>query len=56
MGVCLLELRDGVLRIAVGDRVDDADLLRITSSLQRAQPRCQRRSRSSRGIAPNSRG
>ena len=36
MGLCLLELRDGVLRLAVGDRVDDADLLRITSALQRA--------------------
>lgn len=36
MGLCLLELREGVLRIAVGDRVDDADLLRITSALQRA--------------------
>jgi type II secretory ATPase GspE/PulE/Tfp pilus assembly ATPase PilB-like protein len=36
MGLCLLELRKGVLRIAVGDRVDDADLLRITESLSRA--------------------
>lgn len=36
MGICLLELHDGVLRVATGDRVDDADLLRITSSLQRA--------------------
>jgi len=36
MGLCLLELRDGVLRIAVGDRVDDADLLRISQSLARA--------------------
>jgi type II secretory ATPase GspE/PulE/Tfp pilus assembly ATPase PilB-like protein len=36
MGVCLLELRDGVLRIAVGDRLDDADLIRITDALQRA--------------------
>jgi len=36
MGLCLLELRDGVLRIAVGDRVDDADLLRITNALKRA--------------------
>ncbi|HAX91749.1 MAG TPA: type II/IV secretion system family protein [Rhodospirillaceae bacterium] len=36
MGMCLLELKDGVLRLAVGDRVDDADLLRITSALQRA--------------------
>lgn len=36
MGLCLLELRDGVLRMAVGDRVDDADLLRIATALQRA--------------------
>ncbi|MBV8061938.1 MAG: Flp pilus assembly complex ATPase component TadA [Alphaproteobacteria bacterium] len=36
MGLCLLELREGVLKIAVGDRVDDADLLRITTSLERA--------------------
>jgi type II secretory ATPase GspE/PulE/Tfp pilus assembly ATPase PilB-like protein len=36
MGVCLLELRDGVLKIAVGDRIDDADLVRITDSLQRS--------------------
>ncbi|MFY9288727.1 MAG: ATPase, T2SS/T4P/T4SS family [Alphaproteobacteria bacterium] len=36
MGLCLLEVRNGVLRIAVGDRVDDADLFRITSALQRA--------------------
>ena len=36
MGLCLLELRDGTLRIAVGDRVDDADLLRISNALQRA--------------------
>ncbi len=36
MGLCLLELRDGVLKIAVGDRVDDADLMRMTSALQRS--------------------
>jgi general secretion pathway protein E len=36
MGVCLLELREGVLKIAVGDRVDDADLMRITGSLKRS--------------------
>jgi type II secretory ATPase GspE/PulE/Tfp pilus assembly ATPase PilB-like protein len=36
MGLCLLELRKGVLRIAVGDRIDDADLLRISQSLARA--------------------
>jgi type II secretory ATPase GspE/PulE/Tfp pilus assembly ATPase PilB-like protein len=36
MGLCLLELREGVLHIAVGDRVDDADFLRITQALARA--------------------
>jgi general secretion pathway protein E len=36
MGICLLELHDGILRLAVGDRLDDADILRITSALQRA--------------------
>jgi len=36
MGLCLLDLKDGILRIATGDRVDDADLLRITRALQRA--------------------
>jgi type II secretory ATPase GspE/PulE/Tfp pilus assembly ATPase PilB-like protein len=36
MGVCLLEVRNGVLRIAVGDRLDDADLVRITSAMQRS--------------------
>lgn len=36
MGLCLLELRNGILRIAIGDRVDDADLVRMTSALQRA--------------------
>ncbi len=36
MGLCLLELHQGVLRIAVGDRLDDADLIHITSSLNRA--------------------
>lgn len=35
MGLCLLELRQGVLRVAVGDRVDDADYLRITEALAR---------------------
>ncbi len=35
MGLCLLELRQGVLHIAVGDRVDDADYLRITEALAR---------------------
>src|ERR1700679_4077417 len=42
MGVCLLELRDGVLKIAVGDRLDDADLVRITSSLQRSNHEVQK--------------
>ncbi len=36
MGVCLLELRGGILKIAVGDRVDDADLVRITGALKRS--------------------
>lgn len=36
MGVCLLELRDGILRIAAGDRLDDADLIRITNALLKA--------------------
>jgi type II secretory ATPase GspE/PulE/Tfp pilus assembly ATPase PilB-like protein len=36
MGLCLLEMRNGVLRIAIGDRVDDADLLRISQALARA--------------------
>ncbi len=36
MGLCLLELKEGVLKIAVGDRVDDADLLRISNALERA--------------------
>ncbi|MGE3623008.1 MAG: GspE/PulE family protein [Bdellovibrionales bacterium] len=36
MGLSLLELRKGILRIAVGDRLDDADLLHITEALQRS--------------------
>ena len=36
MGLCLLELREGVLRIAVGDRLDDADLIHITGILHHA--------------------
>src|ERR1700761_3322125 len=36
MGLSLLELRKGVLRIAVGDRLDDADLLHIIEALQHA--------------------
>jgi len=36
MGLCLLEVRNGILRVAVGDRLDDADLVRITGALQRA--------------------
>ncbi len=42
MGLCLLELRDGVLKIAIGDRVDDADLLRITNALERANHEIQK--------------
>ena len=37
MGLCLLELREGILKIAVGDRIDDADLVRITNALQRSK-------------------
>ena len=37
MGLCLLELRDGILKIAVGERMDDADLVRITNALQRSK-------------------
>ena len=37
MGLCLLELNDGVLKIAVGERIDDADLVRITNALQRSK-------------------
>lgn len=36
MGICLLELRGGTLRIAVGDQLNDSDLLKITSALQQA--------------------
>ena len=36
MGLCLLSLRDGVLQIAVGDRVDDSDIVRISNALRRA--------------------
>jgi type II secretory ATPase GspE/PulE/Tfp pilus assembly ATPase PilB-like protein len=42
MGLCLLELRNGVLHIAVGDRVDDADLLRISQALARANHEVQK--------------
>lgn len=37
MGLCLLELKDGVLKVAVGERIDDADLVRITNALQRSK-------------------
>jgi general secretion pathway protein E len=37
MGLCLLELHDGVLKIAVGERIDDADLVRITNALRRSK-------------------
>lgn len=36
MGICLLDLREGVLRVAIGDRFDDADILRVNNALQRA--------------------
>lgn len=37
MGLCLLELTNGVLKIAVGERMDEADLVRITNALQRSK-------------------
>ncbi len=37
MGLCLLELRKGILRVAVSDRVDDADFLHISNSLAQAK-------------------
>jgi type II secretory ATPase GspE/PulE/Tfp pilus assembly ATPase PilB-like protein len=37
MGLCLLELKEGVLKVAVGERIDDADLVRITNALQRSK-------------------
>jgi type II secretory ATPase GspE/PulE/Tfp pilus assembly ATPase PilB-like protein len=37
MGLCLLELHEGILKIAVGERMDDADLVRITNALQRSK-------------------
>ncbi len=36
MGICLLELKKGILKIAVGDRIDDADVMRISTALKRA--------------------
>lgn len=36
MDICLLELRDGVLKIAVGDRLPDADMERILGALRGA--------------------
>lgn len=36
LNICLLELKDGVLRIAVGDHLDQADLDAIITSLGRA--------------------
>lgn len=37
MGLCLLELKEGTLKVAVGDRIDDADLVRITNALKRSK-------------------
>jgi general secretion pathway protein E len=36
MNICLLELKDGILKIAVGDKLDDADLTPIIEVLKRA--------------------
>ncbi len=36
MGLCLLSLQEGILKIAAGDHVDDADLARIKNALQKA--------------------
>ncbi len=35
MGICLLDLKDGVLRIAVGDKFDEAELERVMQALKR---------------------
>lgn len=37
LGVCLLDLRAGVLRIAVGDKFDDEDSRRIIEALERGR-------------------
>ncbi len=34
MGICLLELKDGTLRIAVGDMISDSDLGKIVKALE----------------------
>ncbi|MCL2505177.1 MAG: Flp pilus assembly complex ATPase component TadA [Alphaproteobacteria bacterium] len=36
MGLCLLKLENGVLHVAIGDRVDEADYLRIKQALEKA--------------------
>jgi general secretion pathway protein E len=36
MGLCLLDLKSGVLRIAVGDRHNDADIEKLVETLRRA--------------------
>ncbi len=36
MGICLLSLADGTLKIAVGDRLDETDLMRVVNALKRA--------------------
>jgi len=42
IGVCLLELHDGVLRVAVGDKVNQEELDRITEALVRGRCRVDR--------------
>jgi type II secretory ATPase GspE/PulE/Tfp pilus assembly ATPase PilB-like protein len=39
MGICLLELKDGVLRVAAGDTVEENDLERLIMALRRGK--CQ---------------
>jgi type II secretory ATPase GspE/PulE/Tfp pilus assembly ATPase PilB-like protein len=37
MGICLLDLKDGILRVATGDRFEDNDLERIIVALKRGK-------------------
>ncbi|MBP7253439.1 MAG: Flp pilus assembly complex ATPase component TadA, partial [Alphaproteobacteria bacterium] len=39
MGICLLDLRDGVLRIAVGDKIEQTEIDNITEALIRGRRR-----------------
>lgn len=42
MGICLLDLREGVLRIAVGDKIEQVEMDRITDALVRGRRRLER--------------